>query len=177
MLRWDFLCWVCWIDVDTTPWKSIPNSLKTLLDTIYILSKIHTFKHENLKDILYWFGLETLFKMVWFENSVFFKWFCQETLFWNGLVRKLCFEMVWSGHSVLKWFGMKTLFWNGLVRKLCFIMVWFGNSVFKWFGQETLFLSWFGLETLFWNGLVWNRSMENAGMEPVSAEKDGMAGW
>ena len=131
MLRWDFLCWVCWIDVDTTPWKSIPNSLKTLLDTIYILSKIHTLNTKistlRFKDILYWFGLETVLK-------------------W----------LVWKLHS--KWFGLETLF---------FIMVWFGNSILKWFG----------LETLFWNGLVWNRSMENAGMEPVSAEKDGMEGW
>ena len=68
--------------------------------------------------------------------------------------------MVWSGNSVLKWFSQETLFWNGLVRKLCFKMVWFGNSVLKWFGQETLFLTWFGLETLFWNGLVWKLCFE-----------------
>ena len=110
MLRWDFLCWVCWIDVDTTPWKSIPNSLKTLLDTIYILSKIHTLNTKistlRFKGILYWFGLETLFWNGWFGNFI-----------QNGLVWKLCF-------------------YHGLVWKLYFEMVWFGNSVLKWFGLE-----------------------------------------
>ena len=114
MLRWDFLCWVCWIDVDTTPWKSIPNSLKTLLDTIYILSKIHTLNTKistlRVKDILYWFGLETVLKwLVWKLHS---KWFGLETLF-------------------LSWFGLETLFWNGLVWKLCFEMVWFGTGAWR----------------------------------------------